>query len=109
MPTKVVIYTGSFDPITLGHLDIITRASATFQNVYIGIGDNPAKKYLFTKGERHNLMTNRVCHLNNVKVIEIPNNRLSVDVAYEMGASIIKGVRLNAADFDYEWLRKHKT
>lgn len=98
---KSAIYTGSFDPLTKGHIDIIERAAAVFSNVYVGVGLNHNKKYLFTKEERMNFVMKAVWHLKNVHVIEIPDNRLAADIAYELNAVIIKGVRMTA-DFDYE-------
>lgn len=101
---KTALYTGSFDPITKGHLDIIERAAQMFGSLVIGIGDNPAKKYTFTQEERIAMVTHNVAHLDNVTVIVIANGRLTADVAYELNAVILKGVRMNAQDFDYEWL-----
>ncbi|KRN74995.1 hypothetical protein IV73_GL000752 [Weissella kandleri] len=66
-----VIYPGSFDPLTMGHLDIIQRLARFFDEVVVGIGVNPAKKTLFTVTERQQLIETSVNALNlsNVKVI----------------------------------------
>ena len=50
------LYVGSFDPVTLGHMDIIKRACAMFDYVEVAVGDNPGKKYMFTFDERVKLM-----------------------------------------------------
>lgn len=105
MNTKDALYTGSFDPITRGHLDVIRRASQVFQRVYVGVANSATKKHLFTQDERTNLLT-ELKQGDNVHIIQIPPDRLTVDIAYEMQAVLIKGVRMNAADFDYEWLLK---
>ena len=52
---KIAIYAGSFDPITLGHLDLIKRATRLFDKVIVAIGDNPKKNYMFVKQDRMNL------------------------------------------------------
>jgi len=63
------IYAFSGDPITYGHIDIIERAASMFQHVVVGIGVNPAKKYLLSLDERSQLARNVLSHLNNVTVM----------------------------------------
>ena len=65
---KIAVCPGSFDPITMGHLDIITRASALFDRVIVLISINVAKKTAFTLAEREALTAKAVAHLPNVEV-----------------------------------------
>jgi len=99
---KRALYTGSFDPITLGHLDLIHRCSQVFNEVIIGIGINPTKKYLFDIDKRIELIKNNIVN-KNISIIKIENGRLSADIAYELDAVLIKGIRMGN-DFDYERL-----
>lgn len=87
--------------MTKGHLDLIKRASQIFAKVIVAVGDNPAKRYLFSKDERVGFIENNIADCQNVSVISLPNGKLAADLAYEHDAVIIKGVRINA-DFDYE-------
>lgn len=98
---KTALFTGSFDPVTKGHLDLIKRSSEIFQKVIVAVGDNPKKSYLFSKEERSDFIKNNVRGLKNVWVVSMPSGKLSADMAYEHDAVIVKGVRINA-DFDYE-------
>jgi pantetheine-phosphate adenylyltransferase len=100
---STALYTGSFDPITKGHLDIIEQASKMFDHVIVGVGTNPAKKHTFSQEERIALMTPNI-RWSNVKIVQVPVGKLTADFAYEHRAVILKGVRMNASDFDYEWL-----
>ena len=94
------VYAFSADPITFGHINLVERISHSFQEVIVGIGRNPLKKYLFTLKQRLHLAKQALQHLPNVKVIAFRG--MVVDFALTQGANIIvKGVR-NAADFDYE-------
>lgn len=98
---KTALFTGSFDPMTKGHLDLIKRSSQIFGSVVVAVGDNPVKKYLFSKDERISFIEKNVSDCGNVMVISLPNGKLAADLAYEHDAVIIKGVRINS-DFDYE-------
>jgi len=94
------MYAFSGDPITFGHIDIIKRASETFDDFTVGIGVNPDKKYMFSLEERTEMAKAALSDLKNVRIV--PFQGLLVDYAYENGISVlIKGVR-NSADFDYE-------
>lgn len=97
---KKAIYAFSGDPITYGHIDVIARASKAFDNVVVGIGVNPDKKYMFNLEERTEMAQRTLSRFPNVDVVSFQG--LLVDYAYENGIGVIvKGVR-NAADFDYE-------
>ena len=91
---------GSFDPVTLGHLDVIERASAIFDQVIVGVGRNTTKNYLFSLDERLDLVRSAIAGLANVAVA--PIDGLLVDFCAHQGAKVIvKGLRF-ASDFDYE-------
>jgi pantetheine-phosphate adenylyltransferase len=99
---KSCIYPGSFDPITLGHLDIIKRAASMFETVYVAIGNNSSKSGTFTVDERLSLISVATKSIPNVKSVSF--NGLLADYCYELGCKVvIKGVR-NFQDFDYERL-----
>lgn len=96
----LAVYPISADPITFGHVNVAERVAKTFSRVIVAIGENPAKKYLFSSSERAGLARQALKHVPNVEVRTFKG--LAVDFAYEQGASvIIKGVR-SANDFDYE-------
>jgi len=65
---RKAVYTGSFDPITLGHLDVIERASRIFDPVVVGVGINPEKQPIFTLAERVRLVRDSTAHLDTVQV-----------------------------------------
>lgn len=91
---------GSFDPVTLGHVDVISRAAAMFEHVVVGVGRNSAKDYLFTPEERLAMVAEAVSHLANVSVH--PLEGLLVDFCRAQGAAVIvKGIR-GAGDADFE-------
>ncbi len=98
---KTAIYPGSFDPITLGHLDIIERASAIFDTVVVCVMVNSSKNNMFTPQERVGFISKAAAHLPNVRV-EM-SDRLLADLAgdYE-GSVLVKGLR-NSSDFDMEF------
>lgn len=97
---KRAIYPGSFDPPTLGHMDIITRASGIFDELIIGVLHNSAKKSLFTSDERVEILTELTKDIPNVKVIKFDG--LLIDFAKEQDAPIIvRGLRA-VTDFEYE-------
>lgn len=94
------IFVFSADPITLGHLDIIRKASAMFEELIVGVGNNPDKKYLFTFQERVAMSKESLKGIANVRVE--PSYGLTVDFALQNKASVIvRGVR-TTADLDYE-------
>jgi pantetheine-phosphate adenylyltransferase len=96
-----VLYPGTFDPPTNGHLDIIYRASRIFDEISIVIADNPHKKCFFTADERFSMLKELVSELENVQ-LHIWNG-LIVDFAEEIGIRVIlRGVRA-LSDFGYEF------
>jgi pantetheine-phosphate adenylyltransferase len=96
---KKALYAGTFDPITYGHIDVITRATKIFDKIYIGVSAGP-KSTLFSQHERIELI-NAVIG-NNDKIDVLGFSSLLVDTAQEVGATtIIRGMRA-VSDFDYE-------
>lgn len=92
------IYPGSFDPITIGHLDIIKRASKNFDTLYVAVMDNPNKHCLFNSKERVELIKKCTKDIKNVKVVS--DDSLTIDLAKKLKCkAIIRGVR---ALTDYE-------
>ena len=94
---------GSYDPVTLGHIDIITRASGVFDKVIVGVVDQPVRKQktVFTAQERVAFIEAEVADLGNVEVKAFHN--LLVEFARENGArAIVKGLRA-ISDFEYEF------
>jgi len=98
----IAIYPGAFDPITNGHLDIVTRAAKLFEKVIIGVYDIPAAKdILFTAEERVDLVRQSVADLQNVEAESFSG--LVVDFARRVGAhTIVRGLRL-ITDFEREF------
>jgi pantetheine-phosphate adenylyltransferase len=91
-PRTVAVYTGSFDPITLGHLDVIGRASRIFGTIVVGVGINPDKQPLFSLEERVDLVKAAIAEFGNVRV-ELFSG-LSVAFVREQGARVLlRGVR----------------
>lgn len=97
---RCAIVPGSFDPMTLGHLDILRRASELYNQVYLAILINPSKEYLFDLETRKRIAEAACANIPNVTVIS--DNGLLVDLARRLECSvIIKGVR-DEKDFIYE-------
>jgi pantetheine-phosphate adenylyltransferase len=95
------LYPGTFDPVTLGHVDIAERGAALFNKVIVAVYATPSKDLLFNTEERVKLFEAAVRHLPNVEVREF--NGLVVRFAEEVGASvIIRGLR-SGSDFEYEF------
>jgi pantetheine-phosphate adenylyltransferase len=98
-----VVCPGSYDPVTNGHLDIITRTAAVFERVVVGVVNNPIRKEktLFTAEERQAFISEATAHLANVEVRTFSN--LLVEFARELNAkAIVKGLRA-ISDFEYEF------
>lgn len=94
------IYPGSFDPVTLGHIDIIERSSKIVDELIVAVLNNNSKSPLFSVEERVKMLKESVKDLENVKIMSFEG--LSVDFAVEMDAQIlIRGLRA-VTDFEYE-------
>ena len=101
MNKLVAVCPGSFDPVTIGHLDIIRRAASMFDKVIVLVIDNLAKKCSFTPAERAEMLRKCIGDLSNVEVDTYRG--LLADYAKEHGAgAIIKGLRA-MSDFEYEF------
>ena len=97
---RVALYPGSFDPMTLGHLDILTRLSSMYDEVVAAIMVNPAKRPYLTKEERLQSMEDAVAHLGNVRVMA--GSGATVELARQVGAQVmVRGLR-SVTDFEYE-------
>src|SRR5579885_3773518 len=89
---RIAVYTGSFDPITLGHLNIIERASSLVDRLVVGVGVNAGKNSLFSLDERVRLIEECIKPWPNVEVL--PFEGLAVNFVRECGARVmIRGVR----------------
>lgn len=99
MKTKA-LYTGSFDPLTNGHLNIIERAAKLYDELTIGIVVNPSKKSLFSLEERKNMIRGAMMSLDNVKV-ECFSGLLADYVNENEFNVVVRGLRA-AMDFEYE-------
>ena len=98
---KIAVYPGSFDPVTLGHINIIERAAAIFDRLYVCVMVHSDKKPKFTQEERADMIRRSTAYLPNV-VVETSDGLL-VDYAESRGAcAIVKGLRA-VSDFDSEF------
>ena len=95
-----VIYPGTFDPITNGHLDIIERSTVIFPRVLVAVANSPSKKPLFSLDERVELVRQSVAHLSNVEVFGF-SDLLAYVIKQHNISAIIRGVR-TTTDFEYE-------
>lgn len=101
MNSNIAVYPGSFDPITLGHLDIIRRASGMFKKLIVVVMINPDKHYLFSAKERVELIKKSIPGIENIEVMAYDG--LLADFMREQNAkAIIKGLRA-MSDFEYEF------
>ena len=100
MPERVALYAGSFDPPTLGHLDLIQRAASMFDKIVVGVARNDQKTGLFTVSERVDMLTEMVAKIPNVSVANFTG--LTVEFGREVGAvALIRGLRV-VSDFEFE-------
>src|SRR5688572_21387140 len=98
---RLAIYPGSFDPPTLGHLDVIERAARLFDHLIVALGVNNSKKPLLSVEERLEALRGAVAHCPNVGVSTFSG--LLVEYAQSVGShSIVRGLRATA-DFEYEF------
>ena len=98
---RIGVYPGTFDPLTLGHLDIIRRGAHLVDRLVIGVTTNPSKSPMFTVTERMAMVTREIADMPSVSVVEFDS--LLMDFAEREGASLIlRGLRA-VADFEYEY------
>ena len=97
---KIAVFAGSFDPFTLGHLDIVKRAAALFDELYVLLAVNASKKYLLSESARIEIVKKSVEGVPNVKVDSFDG--LTVDFMKRVGAKyLVRGIR-GSADVEYE-------
>ncbi len=97
----IAIYPGSFDPVTMGHVDIAERAAALFEQLVVAVYDDPQKPLLFTADERASLMKKALAHVPNIRVERY--NGLTVEFAKKKKAvAIVRGLRMSS-DFEREF------
>ncbi len=94
------VFPGSFDPVTLGHLDIINRGLPLFDEIIVAIGINAEKKYMFTLEERKKFLEETFKDVPNIKIVDYTG--LTIDLCEKLDAAfILRGLR-NPADFEFE-------
>ena len=97
---KRAVFPGSFDPLTLGHKDIVERGATIFDEIIVGIGHNTEKNYLFSREKRKEFITQ--CFQDNSKVNVMDYQGLTIDFCKSVGANyLLRGVR-NNGDFEFE-------
>jgi pantetheine-phosphate adenylyltransferase len=97
---KRAVFPGSFDPITLGHLDVIERSIPLFDEIVIGVGTNSEKKYMFPLNKRMTFIKKTFAKYKNISVTQYEG--LTIEFCKEIQADfIIRGLR-NPADFEFE-------
>ncbi len=100
-PSKRVVYPGSFDPVTNGHLDVIQRAATIFDEVIVAVARNAEKKALFSTEERVELLKLSTGHLEKVRIASFQG--LLVNFAKQEGATaVVRGLRA-ISDFEFEF------
>ena len=98
---RIGVYPGTFDPLTLGHLDIIRRGAHLVDRLVIGVTTNPSKSAMFSVAERMTMVSREIANMPSVSVVEFDS--LLMDFAEREGASLIlRGLRA-VADFEYEY------
>ena len=98
---RLAVYPGIFDPITNGHLDVIRRGAAVFDELVVAVGQNPSKSPLLSLSERADIIKDSAAGLPNVRVATYTG--LTVDFVAQAGADVIlRGIR-NGSDLDYEF------
>ena len=103
MARRIGVYPGTFDPITLGHMDIIERGAKLVDELIIGVTTNIAKSPMFSDDERIAMVEREVAGIGNAKIRVVGFNSLLMDFADAMGAqTVIRGIR-GVTDFEYEY------
>ena len=101
MSHRIGVYPGTFDPLTLGHLDIVRRGARLVDRLVVGVTTNPSKEPMFSLEERLAMVRRETAGVGNVSVVEFDS--LLMDFAEREGASLIlRGLRA-VADFEYEY------
>ena len=103
---KVVIYPGTFDPITYGHIDVIKKALKLFDKIIVGVSNVSNKNYLFSSDERIEIVNKALfkdLKLNKKKIVVVSFNSLTTDLCKKFKSNIIlRGLRA-VSDFEYEF------
>ncbi len=98
---RTAIYPGTFDPITLGHVDVVNRGLKLFDHIVIGVAENPNKEPMFDLETRLKMVRETFADAPDVEVVSF--NGLLVDLAHDQkGDAILRGLRA-ASDFEYEF------
>jgi pantetheine-phosphate adenylyltransferase len=104
--SKVVIYPGTFDPITYGHIDVIKKALKLFDKIIVGVSDVSNKKYLFNSNERIDIVNKALfkdLKLNKKKILVVSFSTLTTDLCKKYRSNmILRGLRA-VSDFEYEY------
>ena len=98
---QVAVYPGTFDPITHGHTDLVTRAARVFEHVIVAIAESPHKTPFFTLKQRIELAQSQLGDLDNISIVGFSN--LLIDFALENGAGVIVPGLRAVSDFEYEF------
>jgi pantetheine-phosphate adenylyltransferase len=100
---RIGVYPGTFDPITLGHMDIIRRGAKLVDELVIGVTTNVAKSPMFSDDERIEMVRREVAAIGNGNIRVVGFNSLLMDFADSLGATtVIRGIR-GVTDFEYEY------
>jgi len=103
MSHRIGVYPGTFDPITLGHMDIIRRGAKLVDELVIGVTTNVAKSPMFNDDERIEMVKREVAAIGNGNIRVVGFNSLLMDFAESLGATtVIRGIR-GVTDFEYEY------
>lgn len=103
MTQRIGVYPGTFDPITLGHMDIIERGAKFVDKLIIGVTTNISKSPMFSDDERIAMVKREVAALGNADIEVVGFNSLLMDFADDQGASlVVRGIR-GVTDFEYEY------
>ncbi len=98
--SRVALYPGSFDPVTYGHIDLITRASRIFDKIIVAAAEDTQKRTLFTCAERVEMLTDVTRDIPNIEVVAFKG--LVVDYAQDRGVNVLlRGLRM-ISDFEFE-------
>ncbi len=104
--SKIVIYPGTFDPITFGHIDVIKKSLKLFEKIVVAVSDVENKNYLFSSNERIEIVKKALFHdlkLNKKKIMVISFTSLTTDLCQKYKSNIIlRGLRA-VSDFEYEF------